>query len=39
MAENNMWPSERVDIHSANPVGQQNMKAIVDRYFYGRKLD
>lgn len=37
MAENDCWPTDEIYIHSANPVGQQNMKAIVDRYFYERR--
>lgn len=38
MAETNIWPKENVFIHSANPVGAKNMKAIVDRYFYRKGI-
>lgn len=32
MAENNLWPSEQITIHSMNPVGRDNMRAIINRY-------
>lgn len=32
MAQTNMWPNERPNVHSANPVGRQNMNAVIDRY-------
>jgi hypothetical protein len=32
MAANDRWPSERVVVHSHNPVGSKNMCATVDRY-------
>ena len=33
MAEHNIWPSEAVYVHSANPVGAENMRATIARYF------
>src|SRR5688572_4381266 len=38
MAEHNIWPQVACTIHSANPVGMQNMKATIDRYFYGKEF-
>jgi hypothetical protein len=32
MAENNVWPTEWIGIHSMNPVGRDNMKAVINRY-------
>lgn len=32
MAENESWPTEGIQIHSMNPVGAQNMMALVERY-------
>jgi hypothetical protein len=32
MAENDVWPTDWVGIHSANPVGRANMKAVINRY-------
>lgn len=32
MAENNVWPSEGVSVHSMNPIGAQRMLGVVDRY-------
>lgn len=32
MAENEIWPTEGIVIHSWNPVGAKNMAAVVDRY-------
>lgn len=28
----NYWPLRRPQIHSANPVGRQNMQSVIDRY-------
>lgn len=33
MAENDCWPKSYVWVHSMNPVGAQNMYAMIDRYF------
>ena len=33
MAENNKWPSKSIYIHSQNPVGRNNMWAIIKRYY------
>lgn len=30
--ENNLWPSKVLRIHSANPIGFDNMTALIDRY-------
>jgi hypothetical protein len=35
MAENNCWPLKKPYVHSANPVGAQNMNEMIDRYFPG----
>jgi hypothetical protein len=32
MAEYNVWPTVRIAIHSANPVGREQMRATVNRY-------
>jgi hypothetical protein len=32
MAENNVWPTESIGIHSYNPVGRENMRAVINRY-------
>lgn len=32
MAENNVWPTEGVHVHSANPVGRQRIQGVVERY-------
>ena len=32
MAENNQWPKGEITVHSANPVGAANMRAMIDRY-------
>lgn len=32
MAEHDVWPSEAIYVHSANPVGANNICAVVDRY-------
>jgi hypothetical protein len=33
MAEHNLWPATPPRLHTANPVGRGNMKAVIDRYF------
>lgn len=37
MAENNIWPTDGISIHSSNPVGVQQMLALIERYapYYG----
>lgn len=32
MIENERWPSEGIEVHSMNPVGAQNMIALIDQY-------
>ena len=32
MVETNTWCSGTINIHSANPIGAANMKALIDRY-------
>jgi len=32
MAEQNVWPKKRPRIHSANPVGVNYMRGVIDRY-------
>lgn len=32
MAEHSCWPKGDIIIHSANPVGAENMKCTIDRY-------
>lgn len=32
MAENDLWPSEGIDIHSANTVAVEYMRGMVERY-------
>lgn len=32
MAENNVWPKMKPNVHSANPVGKANMQGVIDRY-------
>lgn len=41
MAENNIWPTDGISVHSANPVGVKQMIALIDRYapYYGIATD
>jgi hypothetical protein len=32
MVENEVWPSDGIVVHSWNPVGAENMVAMIDRY-------
>lgn len=32
MAENDIWPTGEITVHSANPVGAENMRATIERY-------
>lgn len=32
MAEEDVWPKNRPTIHSRNPVGRENMNAVIERY-------
>lgn len=34
MAEHDIWPLTLPVVHSMNPVGRQNMTAILNRYFH-----
>lgn len=33
MAEHNQWPTEACFVHTKNPVGRDNMVAVINRYF------
>jgi hypothetical protein len=33
MAEQRVWPIEKPNVHSANPVGRDRMRGVIDRYF------
>jgi hypothetical protein len=33
MAEKGIWPAEKPVVHSANPVGRDRMRGVIDRYF------
>lgn len=33
MAETGNWPENKPQVHSANPVGRQNMISAINRYF------
>jgi NAD+-processing family protein with receiver domain len=33
MEENDCWPLEKPTVHSANPIGQAKMKAVIERKF------
>lgn len=33
MAETGHWPKEKPAVHSANPVGRERMRGVIDRYF------
>jgi len=35
MAEFGVWPRYKPQVHSANPVGATNMRAVIDRYWPG----
>jgi Cyclic-phosphate processing Receiver domain len=35
MAETGNWPKRKPRVHSANPVGAEYMRAMIDRYFPG----
>jgi hypothetical protein len=34
MAENNQWPTNSIKVHSANPVGRQNMVSVIEKYWH-----
>jgi hypothetical protein len=36
MAENDCWPKGDIVIHSANIVGAENMKCMIDNYYYDK---
>jgi hypothetical protein len=38
MAENDVWPSEAISVHSSNPPGAQRMCATVEHYGPYRKV-
>jgi len=33
MAETETWPEHKPTVHSANPVGRENMLATIERYW------
>ena len=33
MAEKGIWPAHKPTVHSANPVGRERMRGVIDRYF------
>lgn len=33
MAETGHWPKQKPFVHSANPVGRERMRGLIDRYF------
>jgi hypothetical protein len=33
MAETGNWPEHKPTVHSANPVGRDRMRGVIDRYF------
>jgi len=33
MIENDIWPVEKPQVHSANPVGRARMQGMIDRYW------
>src|ERR1700736_4798837 len=33
MEEHNIWPSDAIAVHSANPVGKERMEAVISRYY------
>lgn len=33
MVENNRWPREKPTVHSANPVGAEAMRRLIDKWF------
>ena len=37
MAASGTWPTKKPRVHSANPAGAANMRAVIERYF-GRTL-
>jgi hypothetical protein len=39
MAEHEIWPERRPDVHSANPVAAARMRADIERYFPGPSRD
>lgn len=34
MAKHDMWPTNKPLVHSANPAGRVNMRAIIDQYWH-----
>lgn len=36
MASTGRWPAKKPTVHSANPAGAANMRAVIDRYFGAR---
>lgn len=33
MAEHDVWPTHKPQVHSANPVGAANMRSVIERYW------
>src|SRR4051794_14205086 len=38
MAEHDIWPRERIAVHSANPVGAARMVGVIERYGPFRRI-
>jgi hypothetical protein len=38
MAEHQIWPTEMISVHSANPVGADHMAALIERYGPFRRI-
>lgn len=32
MVENSVWPTQAITLHTANPVGRNNMRQLLERY-------
>ena len=37
MEENNVWPTDGVKVHSANPVGRKRMQVVIDKHYKGER--
>lgn len=38
MAENDVWPSDAISVHSSNPPGSERMCGVIERYGNYRRL-
>lgn len=39
MIENNVWPTVKPVVHSANPVGRARMQGMIERYWPERRVE